>query len=457
MSTRPTQPFDTVLIANRGEIAVRIADVLRSRGIRSVAVYSEADAEAPHVKAADVAVPIGASPVRESYLVHERILAAAMAHGAQAIHPGYGLLSENADFARACAEAGVVFIGPSPEVIDKMGDKAVARATAEAAGVPVVPGSDGPVEDADAEALAERIGYPVLVKAAAGGGGIGMQVVSKASKLAKALQSCRDRGASSFGNPSIYLEKYIESPRHIEMQVLFDHHGHGVHLFERECTLQRRHQKVVEEAPSAFVQARPALRDALYADAVRAAASIGYRNAGTVEFIVDAEGNHFFIEMNTRLQVEHPVTEAITGVDLISWQLDIAAGRALTIKQADLAIDGHAVECRLYAEDPAKSFMPQPGRIDTFVPPTGEGIRVDSGVGPNQDVTPFYDPMLAKIMGYGPDRATALARARAAMEALQIAPLVTNRAFLVEVLAHPHVQAGEFDTGWLERLAKGKL
>ncbi|MGK0360484.1 MAG: acetyl-CoA carboxylase biotin carboxylase subunit [Bradymonadia bacterium] len=451
------KPFDTVLIANRGEIAVRIADVLRSRGIRSIAVYSEADAEAPHVKAADVAVPIGESAVRESYLVHERILAAAMAHGAQAIHPGYGLLSENADFARSCEAAGIVFIGPSPEVIDQMGDKAVARSTAEAAGVPVVPGSDGPVEDADAEALAETLGYPVLVKAAAGGGGIGMQVVKKANKLQKALQSCRDRGASSFGNPTVYLEKYIEAPRHIEIQVLFDHHGHGIHLFERECTLQRRHQKVVEEAPSVFVQSRPALRDALYADAVRAAASIGYRNAGTVEFIVDAEGNHFFIEMNTRLQVEHPVTEAITGVDLISWQLDIAAGRRLTITQADLAIDGHAVECRLYAEDPAKHFMPQPGRIDTYVPPTGEGIRVDSGVGPDQDVTPYYDPMLAKIMGHAPDRATALARTGAALAAFEIAPLVTNRAFLVEVLAHPHVQAGEFDTSWLERFAKGKL
>jgi acetyl-CoA carboxylase biotin carboxylase subunit len=449
--------FKTVLIANRGEIAVRIAEVLRSRGIRSVAVYSEADAEAPHVKAADVAVAIGPASVRESYLQQARIIEAAKTHGAEAIHPGYGLLSENAGFARACAEAGIAFIGPTPEVIDRMGDKAVARATAEAAGVPVVPGSDGPIEDDEAEALAEQIGYPVLIKAAAGGGGIGMQVVKKASKLKKALQSCRDRGASSFGNPAVYMEKYIESPRHIEMQVLFDHHGHGVHLFERECTLQRRHQKVVEEAPSAFVQARPALRDALYADAIRAAASIGYRNAGTMEFIVDTHGNHYFIEMNTRLQVEHPVSEAITGVDIIGWQLDIAAGAPLTLKQDALAINGHAVECRVYAEDPAKSFMPQPGRLEEYVPPTGEGIRVDSGVGPAQDVTPYYDPMLAKLMAHGPDRATALDRARTALQNFVISPLVTNRAFLVDVLAHPHVQAGDFDTNWLAAFAKGKI
>ncbi|MCA9543200.1 MAG: ATP-grasp domain-containing protein, partial [Myxococcales bacterium] len=323
--------FEKVLIANRGEIAHRIAQVLRAHGVRSVAVYSEADAQAPHVKAADEAICIGPPPVAQSYLNQAKILEVARQTGAQAIHPGYGLLSENAGFARAVAEAGLVFVGPTPEAIEGMGDKAQARATAQAAGVPVVPGSDGPVtDDAHAAALAEAMGYPVLVKAAAGGGGIGMQQVKKAAKLKRALQSCRDRGASSFGNDAVYLEKYIESPRHIEVQVLFDHHGHGVHLFERECTLQRRHQKVVEEAPSPFVERTPGLREGLTQAALAAARAIGYRNAGTVEFIVGPDGQFYFIEMNTRLQVEHPVTEAIFGVDLVREQIRVAAGEGMS-------------------------------------------------------------------------------------------------------------------------------
>ena len=448
--------FDKILIANRGEIAARIVTVCRARGIATVAVYSEADAGAPHVALADEAVCIGPPPVRESYLDQDAILAAAKKTGAQAIHPGYGLLSENAGFVRRCAEAGVVFIGPTAEQIDAMGDKAKARETAAAAGVPVVPGSDGPVDDAEAAALAEQIGYPVLVKAAGGGGGIGMQLVKKASKLERALSSCRDRGASSFGNAEVYLEKFIESPRHIEVQVLFDTHGHGVHLFERECTLQRRHQKVIEEAPSPFVSRDPAMREGLCAAAMAAARAIGYVGAGTVEFVVGPEGDYYFIEMNTRLQVEHPVTEMISGVDIIGWQIDIAAGAKLTLSQDALAIDGHAVECRLYAEDPARAFLPRPGTLTAFKAPTLDGVRVDAGYVSGQEVTPYYDPLIAKLIAHGPDRETATARADAGLDALVVEGSTTNRDFLRAVLAEPAFTAADFDTSWLERFAKGR-
>ncbi|MSP72971.1 MAG: acetyl-CoA carboxylase biotin carboxylase subunit [Myxococcales bacterium] len=447
--------FKKVLIANRGEIACRIAAVLRQRGIGSVAVYSEADANAPHVRAADEAYCVGPAPVAQSYLNRDLILEIAQRTGAEAVHPGYGLLSENTAFARACTVAGLVFIGPTPEAIEAMGDKAQARATAKAAGCPVVPGSDGPVhDDEEAARIAESLGYPVLVKAAGGGGGIGMAVVDRPERLARALTSCRDRGRSSFGNPTVYLEKYIERPRHIEVQVLFDHHGHGVHLFERECSVQRRHQKVIEEAPSPFVSTRPELRQGLTDAALRAASSIGYRNAGTVEFVVGQDGEYYFIEMNTRLQVEHPVTEAITGVDIIGWQLDIAAGAPLTIRQEDLTIRGAAIECRIYAEDPEKSFMPKPGHIGAFVPPVLEGIRVDTGVGPDFDVTPYYDPMIAKLIASGPDRATATSRARAALDAFVIDGLTTNRTFLREVLGTETFAAAAYDTSWLERYVK---
>ncbi len=448
--------FDKVLIANRGEIAARIISVLKARGIGTVAVYSDADADAPHVALADEAVRIGPAPVRDSYLNQDAIFDAAHSTKADAIHPGYGLLSENAGFSRRCAESGPVFIGPGPGVIDAMGDKARARATAQAAGVPVVPGSDGPVDDAEAAAIAERMGYPLLVKAAGGGGGIGMQLVKKASKLERALASCRDRGASSFGNAAVYIEKFIESPRHIEVQVLFDQHGNGVHLFERECTLQRRHQKVVEEAPSPFVQAHPHIREQICGAAMAAASAIGYVNAGTVEFVMGPDGDFYFIEMNTRLQVEHPVTEAITGVDLINWQVDIAAGAKLTLDQSALAIDGHAIECRIYAEDPDKRFLPRPGTLGRFEAPTGEGIRVDAGYGSGQEVTPYYDPMLAKLIAHGPDRGTATARAQGALERFVIEGVTTNRDFVRAVLAEPAFAAGQFDTGWLETYAKGR-
>ncbi|MEZ4434471.1 MAG: acetyl-CoA carboxylase biotin carboxylase subunit [bacterium] len=449
--------FDKILVANRGEIAARIVTVCRRRGIKTVAVHSEADASAPHVALADEAICIGPPPVRQSYLDQDAILAAAHKTGAQAIHPGYGLLSENAAFARRCDDAGLVFIGPGPDAIDAMGDKARARATAAAAGVPVVPGSDGPVDDdAVAAAIAERIGYPVLVKAAGGGGGIGMQLVQKPGKLDRALASCRDRGASSFGNAAVYLEKYIESPRHIEVQILFDRHGHGVHLFERECTLQRRHQKVIEEAPSPFISKNPALRDGLCEAALAAGRAIGYVNAGTVEFVVGQDGGYYFIEMNTRLQVEHPVTEAITGVDLIGWQIDIAAGAPLTLEQSALTITGNAIECRLYAEDPARSFLPKPGPLPVFAPPVGEGVRVDAGYVAGQEVTPYYDPLLAKLIAHAPDRATATARADAALAAFGLDGATTNRDFVRAVLQDPAFAAADFDTGWLERFAKDR-
>lgn len=448
-------PFRKVLIANRGEIACRIAAVLKERGIASVAVCSEADADAPHARAANEVVTVGPPPVAQSYLQQSAIIDAALRTGAEAIHPGYGLLSENANFARAVAAAGIVFIGPTPEAIEAMGDKAKARASASAAGCPVVPGSDGPVvDDAVAAEIADRLGYPVLVKAAGGGGGIGMAVVDGPARLAKALTSCRDRGRSSFGNDAVYLEKFIERPRHVEVQILFDHHGHGVHLFERECSVQRRHQKVIEEAPSPYVSARPALRAGLTGAALAAARAIGYRNAGTVEFVVGQDGAFYFIEMNTRLQVEHPVTEAITGVDLIGWQLDIAAGRPLTLRQDALAVNGAALELRVYAEDPDKGFLPRPGHITAFEPPTGEGVRVDTGVRADFDVTPYYDPLIAKLVTHGVDRAEAIARARAALGRFTIDGLTTNRIFLDEVLASPTFAEATYDTGWLERWVK---
>jgi acetyl-CoA carboxylase biotin carboxylase subunit len=447
--------FRKVLIANRGEIACRIATVLRQRGIASVAVCSEADANARHVRLADEHVLIGPPPVAQSYLNQDAILEAARATGAEAIHPGYGLLSENIGFARRVAEAGLVFIGPTPEAIEAMGDKARARETARLAGCPVVPGSDGPVEDDDEAArIAEALGYPVLVKAAGGGGGIGMAIVEQPDKLARALTSCRDRGRSSFGNAAVYLEKYIERPRHIEVQVLFDHFGHGVHLFERECSVQRRHQKVIEEAPSPFVVAHPEMREGLTRAALAAASAIGYRNAGTVEFVVGQDGRFYFIEMNTRLQVEHAVTEAITGVDLIGWQLDIAAGQHLTLQQADVTCTGAAIECRIYAEDPEKSFVPKPGRIGAFEPPTGEGVRFDTGVGPDTDVTPYYDPMIAKLVTHAGDRAEATTRAIDALERFRIDGLTTNRAFLQTILATDTFRQAYYDTGWLERYVK---
>ncbi|QTX05044.1 biotin carboxylase N-terminal domain-containing protein [Agromyces archimandritae] len=442
--------FETVLIANRGEIACRIIRTLRRLGIRSVAVYSDADAGAPHVRLADDAVRLGPAPAAESYLHVPRILAAARETGAQAIHPGYGFLSEDAGFARAVREAGLVFIGPGEEALHVMGDKIRAKDRVAAAGVPTVPGFAEPagerMPDAALAARAAESGFPLLVKPSAGGGGKGMQTAASLAELEQAIPAARRIARAAFGDDALLFERLVERPRHIEIQVLADAHGTVRHLGERECTLQRRHQKVVEEAPSPAVDT--ALRARLGEAAVAAAASVGYRGAGTVEFLLAPGGEFFFIEMNTRLQVEHPVTEAVTGVDLVEQQLRIAAGEPLAELPAEPA--GHAVEVRLYAEDPARGFLPATGRILALDWP--EGVRVDAGVEAGSEVTADYDPMLAKLIAHGADRAEALARLRAALETAVVLGVTTNLGFLGALLADPAVAAGELDTGLIDRL-----
>ncbi len=443
--------FSKVLIANRGEIAARIIETCKKLGIASVAVYSEADAGAPHTELADEAYLVGPAHVTQSYLNMEKILELAKESGCDAIHPGYGLLSENAEFIEAVEAAGITFVGPSSKSVTLMGDKAQAREFAQRAGVPVVPGSEGEIDGEDAAVeFAENFGYPVLVKAAAGGGGIGMKVATKEKKLRKAVAECMRRGESSFGNPAIYLERYVENPRHIEVQVLADKHGNAVHLFERECSVQRRHQKVIEEAPSPFVEKNDGLRQRMTDAALALVRESGYVNAGTVEFIVDADANFYFIEMNTRLQVEHPVTEMITGVDLVELQLRVAAGEALPISQDDLAINGHSVECRIYAENPEKMFMPAPGEIGAYSEPEGEGVRIDSGVKANWKVTPFYDPMVSKVTTHGKDRAEATSRMLGALDDYTIEGLTTNLEMHKLVLNSTEFTEADFHTSWLE-------
>jgi acetyl-CoA carboxylase biotin carboxylase subunit len=443
--------FERILIANRGEIAARIIRTCKEMGIHTIAVYSEADEGAPHTQLADEAHLIGPAHVAESYLDIQKIIDVAQETGAEAIHPGYGLLSENAEFVEEVERADIVFIGPRSEVMQLMGDKADARAFAKNAGVPVVPGSDGPIDGADeAVAFAQEFGYPVLVKAAAGGGGIGMKVATNEKKLRKAVKSCQRRGESAFGDDTIYLERYVQNPRHIEIQVLADSDGNSLHFFERECSVQRRHQKVIEEAPSPAMAKHNGLRQRMTTAAIALVDRAEYTNAGTVEFIVDKDGNFFFIEMNTRLQVEHTVTEAITGVDLVEQQVRIAFGESLDIAQEDLSIDGHAIECRIYAEDPAKRFMPAPGQIGDYSEPTGPGIRVDSGVSANFEVTPYYDPMVAKVIAHGPDRARAVERMRHALQNYVIEGLTTNIDMHLEVLRDEEFLAGGVHTGWLE-------
>jgi acetyl-CoA carboxylase, biotin carboxylase subunit len=443
--------FEKVLIANRGEIACRIAAVCKEMGIATVAVFSDADTDAPHVVAADEAVHIGPPRATESYLDAAKILDAAKRTGADAIHPGYGFLSERATFARACTEAGIAFIGPAPETIEKMGDKAEAIAMARKAGVPVVPGSDGIVAGEEALKAAERIGYPVLCKAAAGGGGIGMMVAHDEKELEKALATCESRAQAAFGDGAVYLERYFERPRHVEIQILSDAHGHHLHLFERECSIQRRHQKVVEEGPSplAYTEHGPALLARMYAAAVRLADSVDYLGAGTVECLVDGD-DFYFIEMNTRLQVEHPCTELTTGVDLIGWQLRIAAGERLDLRQEDVSRSGHVIEMRIYAEDPAKKFFPSPGKLERFEPPTGEGIRVDAGVRTGYTVTPFYDPMIAKLIVTGADRSQAIDRSLAALEGFVIEGVKTNIPAHQAILRHEAFVRGELSTRFIE-------
>ncbi|MPQ98240.1 ATP-grasp domain-containing protein [Modestobacter sp. I12A-02628] len=448
--------FETVLVANRGEIAVRVIRTLRQLGIRSVAVYSEADAGALHTRVADVAVPIGPAPAVQSYLSVERVVEAARRTGAQAVHPGYGFLSENVELARALEAAGIVFIGPPVAAIEAMGDKIRAKQTVSAAGVPVVPGRTEPgMDDAAVAAAAVEAGFPVLLKPSAGGGGKGMRVVRSADALAEEIAGARREARSSFGDDTLLVERYIGNSRHIEIQVLADTHGTVLHLGERECSLQRRHQKVVEEAPSPLLT--PLRRASMGRAAVEAARSVGYTGAGTVEFIVDADDPDafYFLEMNTRLQVEHPVTECITGLDLVEQQLRVAAGEPLRIDQSDVVLDGHAMEARLYAEDPARGFLPQTGTVLGLHEATGPGVRVDSSLAVGSVVGPDYDPMLAKVVAWGPDRATARARLVGALGRTSVLGVPTNAAFLRALLADADVVAGRMDTGLIER--RGEL
>jgi acetyl-CoA/propionyl-CoA carboxylase, biotin carboxylase, biotin carboxyl carrier protein len=444
--------FDTVLVANRGEIAVRVIRTLRAMGIRSVAVHSEADAGALHTRLADVAVPIGPAPAAQSYLSVERVLAAARRTGAQAVHPGYGFLSENVDFARACADAGIVFIGPPVAAIEAMGDKIRAKQTVMAAGVPVVPGRTEPgMSDDDVAKAAVEVGFPVLLKPSAGGGGKGMRVVRGEGELDEAIASARREARGSFGDDTLLVERYVGNSRHIEVQVMADTLGTVVHLGERECSLQRRHQKVIEEAPSPLLD--EAQRTAMGAAAVEAARAVGYTGAGTVEFIVDADrpGDFFFLEMNTRLQVEHPVTEAVTGLDLVEIQVRVAAGERLWFGQDDVALEGHAIEARVYAEDPARGFLPQAGTVLGLVEPSGPGVRVDSSLAVGSVVGTDYDPMLAKVIAWGPDRETARARLVGALGSTAVLGVTTNVPFLRALLADEDVVAGRLDTGLIER------
>ena len=445
--------IQSVLIANRGEIACRVIRTARRLGIRTIAVYSDADANALHVRMADTAVRIGPAPVRESYLVGEHILAAARESGAEAIHPGYGFLSENAEFAQSVIDAGLVWVGPDPSSITAMGLKDAAKRLMIAAGVPVTPGYMG--DDQDPKMLAgeaAKIGYPVLIKAVAGGGGKGMRLVTDPAEFGETLASCQREAQSSFGNAHVLIEKYVLSPRHIEVQVFGDAHGNVVHLFERDCSLQRRHQKVIEEAPAPGMDA--ITRERLCAAAVRAAAAVNYRGAGTIEFIADGSGKLdadriWFMEMNTRLQVEHPVTEAITGIDLVEWQLRVASGEPLPLTQDQITLTGHAAEARLYAEDPSAGFLPSIGRLDHLrLPDTG---RVDSGIEQGDTVSPYYDPMLAKLIHHAPTREQAFAGLADMANTVQCWPVRTNAAFLARALTDPDVVAGNLDTGLVGR------
>jgi len=442
--------FRTILVANRGEIACRIMRTAHDMGYRTAAVYSEADADALHVRSADFAACIGPPEARASYLNIAAIIAAAKQLGADAVHPGYGFLSENAEFAQACADAGLTFIGPSPAAIAAMGNKAAAKRRMLEAGVPCVPGYQGTDQsDGVLTREAERIGFPVMVKAAAGGGGRGMRMVADKKDLAAALSGARAEAGNAFGSAELILEKAVVDGRHVEVQVLGDMHGNVIHLGERDCSVQRRHQKVLEEAPSPAVS--PELRARMGAMAVAAAKAIGYSNAGTVEFLLAADGAFYFLEMNTRLQVEHPVTEMVTGLDLVELQIRIAAGEALPIGQNDVPTFGHAVEARLYAEAPHKGFLPQPGQLVAWRPPCGSGVRVDHGLNPSQTITPFYDPMLAKIVASGASREEARRRLVQALEDTIAFGVATNRAFLIDALSHPEFVAGRATTQFIAK------
>ncbi|WP_122221474.1 acetyl/propionyl/methylcrotonyl-CoA carboxylase subunit alpha [Pseudomonas syringae group genomosp. 3] len=446
-----TPQLNTLLIANRGEIACRIMRSAKNMGLTTVAVHSAIDRDARHCREADIRVDLGGSKAADSYLMIDKLIDAARASGAQAIHPGYGFLSENADFARAVEDAGLIFLGPPASAIDAMGSKSAAKTLMENAGVPLVPGYHGAAQDGETfAAAAQRIGYPVLLKATAGGGGKGMKVVEQASELAEALASAQREAQSSFGDARILVEKYVLSPRHVEIQVFADQHGHCLYLNERDCSIQRRHQKVVEEAPAPGLT--PDLRQAMGEAAVKAAQAIGYVGAGTVEFLLDARGEFFFMEMNTRLQVEHPVTEYVTGLDLVEWQIRVARGEPLPITQAQVPLIGHAIEVRLYAEDPANDFLPATGTLNLYREPAhGIGRRVDSGVAEGDSVSLFYDPMLGKLIAWGETREEARLRLLAMLDESAVGGVRTNLAFLRRIIAHPAFAAAELDTGFIPR------
>jgi acetyl-CoA carboxylase biotin carboxylase subunit len=443
--------FNKVLVANRGEIAVRVIRACREMGLRTVAVFSEADRPALHVRRADEAYGIGPAPSRESYLRIDRILDVARHSGADAVHPGYGFLSENEEFAAACEQEGLAFIGPRAETIALMGEKTSARRAAQRAGVPVVPGALEPLADLDAlRREAERAGYPVMLKAAAGGGGKGLRLVARSEDLASAAERARSEAGSAFGDERLYIEKAIAGARHVEIQVFGDEQGGAAHLFERECSIQRRHQKVVEESPSPLLD--PALRARMGELALALVREVGYRNAGTLEFLVDRERRPYFLEMNTRLQVEHPVTEMVTGVDLVKLQIRVARGEALPFAQEELRQQGHAIECRVYAEDPDAGFLPSPGRIERLAVPGGPGIRDDSGVYEGYVVPIHYDPLLSKLVVHAPDRAQAIARMHRALAEYRVVGIRTTLPFLERLMAHPDFVAGEFDTAFVDRV-----
>ncbi|OGC90877.1 MAG: acetyl-CoA carboxylase biotin carboxylase subunit [candidate division Zixibacteria bacterium RBG_16_53_22] len=445
--------FTKILIANRGEIAVRIIRACRDLGIRSVAVFSEPDRGALHVRLADEAYPIGPAASSESYLVIEKIIEAARKSGAEAIHPGYGFLAENAAFAQACVDSGIVFIGPPPSAIRMMGDKMAARTVMKAAGVPIVPGTENPIDDdIGAIKIAAWIGYPILIKAAAGGGGKGMRIVHDQSEIKSAVRGAKSEAKSAFGDDRIYIEKYLAKPRHIEIQVIADSHGNCVYLGERECSIQRRHQKVIEEAPSPLVN--PSMRKKMGQAAVAAARAAGYVNAGTVEFLADDHRNFYFLEVNTRLQVEHPVTELVTGIDLAIEQIKIAAGEKLSFSQGDIKITGHAIECRIYAEDPSSGFLPSTGILSVYHEPAGPGIRVDSGVYEGAEISVYYDPMISKLLTFGKDRLQATARMLRALEEYRISGVTTNIDFHKTILRHPEFIAGRLSTHFIDMYYK---
>ncbi|MDA9529419.1 acetyl/propionyl/methylcrotonyl-CoA carboxylase subunit alpha [Bradyrhizobium sp. CCBAU 25338] len=442
--------FRTLLIANRGEIACRVIRTARAMGLRTVAVYSEADRDAMHVALADEAVLLGPARARDSYLNVERLIEAARKTGAEAVHPGYGFLSENADFAQACFEAGLVFVGPTAEMMNAMGSKSGSKALMEKAGVPLVPGYHGEAQDeATLSKAADKIGFPILVKASAGGGGRGMRIVRSAAELGPAIVSAKREALAAFGDDRMLIEKYVDNPRHIEVQVIGDSHGNLLSLFERECTLQRRHQKVIEEAPSPTLNA--AQRETVCAAARKAAGAVNYVGAGTIEFVSDGK-DVFFIEMNTRLQVEHPVTELITGIDLVEWQLRVAFGEALPLKQDEIRLNGHAVEARVYAENPTKNFMPSVGKISTWrLPAEAGGLRIDAGYREGDAVSPYYDAMLAKMIAWAPTRDVAIERLNRGLEESDVRGIVTNIPFLSALMTHPKVRTNAIDTGFIER------